>query len=488
MYIAIALLTGRRTCILTATKALQDQLASDFGDLLCVVKGKNAYPCRLTHGETNCDSGLCNFGLPCAYKNHGCGYFEQLRKARSSRIVVTNYHFWCANNRLSATDAQDKLGQFDMLVCDEAHNAPAITGDMFTVEFRTRRSVDKELMTGYPWGGGVDDTVRWLDGAVNYAIKRTQSLRMAMKAGGSGHGANQLWKWQDAVKRCAEARAMLQEHAAGRDNVLVVDEQTVGQVRIAPVWPFERGGRLLFMDVPKVLMTSATVRPKTMGLLGLGDDDYELVEYPHTFPVANRRLVWLPTIRLNYETTPLEKRTWHMRIDQVLRTRQHLNGVIHSVSYDRAQEVVRGSQYGASGYLLGHERGEVERALALFKAKTMPRGLVSPSVGTGVDFPGDQCRYQVIVKIPYPNTGDALTRARCAEDTELGDYTAMTELVQMTGRGVRAADDWAQNYIIDDNINWFMKHNKHFAPRWFWADGAFTTFRRDYVPDGKSNN
>ena len=96
-----------------------------------------------------------------------------------------------------------------------------------------------------------------------------------------------------------------------------------------------------------------------------------------------------------------------------------------------------------------------------------PKILLSPSVTTGYDFPYDDCRYQILGKLPYPDTRDPLTKARAKGDKEYTAYVTMQALMQSCGRSVRSADDFAENFIIDDNILWFMSSFGHFATQWF---------------------
>ena len=56
-YIAVAKLLDYRVCILTSTKALQDQLLHDFSDIgLVDIRGRGNYECCLGAGYT-CDEG-----------------------------------------------------------------------------------------------------------------------------------------------------------------------------------------------------------------------------------------------------------------------------------------------------------------------------------------------------------------------------------------------------------------------------------------------
>jgi Rad3-related DNA helicase len=86
---------------------------------------------------------------------------------------------------------------------------------------------------------------------------------------------------------------------------------------------------------------------------------------------------------------------------------------------------------------------------------------------TGYDFAGDECRYQVIAKLPFPDLRSAVQRMRMEVDKEYRNYVTAQDLVQMSGRIVRSEDDWGETFIIDDNIEWFVKQAREFLPAWW---------------------
>ena len=93
-YMAAALISGRRTVILTSTKGLQTQLIREFGSIdgILEIKGRGNYPCRL-NTKVNCDVGLCAFGVQCSFREEGgCTYYDLVRKAKSpdTRVLITN--------------------------------------------------------------------------------------------------------------------------------------------------------------------------------------------------------------------------------------------------------------------------------------------------------------------------------------------------------------------------------------------------------------
>jgi Rad3-related DNA helicase len=94
---------------------------------------------------------------------------------------------------------------------------------------------------------------------------------------------------------------------------------------------------------------------------------------------------------------------------------------------------------------------------------------------TGWDFPDDECRWQVIVKMPYPDIRGAITKARSAKDKDFINYKVAQQLIQTTGRGCRSASDKCETFVIDNNIVWFLERNRHLLVEWF--GGAYRVER-----------
>jgi Rad3-related DNA helicase len=114
-----------------------------------------------------------------------------------------------------------------------------------------------------------------------------------------------------------------------------------------------------------------------------------------------------------------------------------------------------------------------EAVLEQFKQAEAPAILVSPSMGTGVSLDYDLARYAIIAKMPFPDQGDKLVAKRLQTGGKKVwyQYATAAELVQSSGRIVRADDDWGITYILDANFGWFMKGNKHLFPQW-WMDAV----------------
>jgi Rad3-related DNA helicase len=168
---------------------------------------------------------------------------------------------------------------------------------------------------------------------------------------------------------------------------------------------------------------------------------------------------------LNKDTNEEGYRTWLQRIDQIIGPRLNRKGIIHTVSYKRAQLVLENSEYRTN--MMSHNSKNTKNVVEAFKKSDPPAILVSPSMDTGWDYPNDEVRWMIVGKLPWPDTRPVVMKARKDKDPEYMSYLTMQALVQMSGRAMRHEKDWAEVIVIDDSLGWFLKQHGEFAPKWF---------------------
>lgn len=446
-YITAALLSGGRTLILTSLKGLQEQLISDFGDSLGLAKvmGKSSYICPRT--SQSCEWAPCSLGVFCPKKRDGgCPYYDAIRTASKSSMVVTNYAFW-HSNRAST------LGEFDLLVCDEAHNAVNHLVDNLSVKV-TRKSI-----TGLDiqWPDPGDDLWMWSAAVYSKLDETIKSRVAALKSSAKGITSS-TFKQLHALKQ--RFRTLI-----AQDPDQWVTEYFSDYITYDPLWPPEFSETLLFREIPTILLTSATMGASTLSMLGVPTINSRVTEYPSYFPVSRRPVYYIPTTRVDYRITNLGYGLWCNRIDQIIAQRLDRKGIVHTVSYDRCNRIMNVSEY--SKHFHTHKSRGVMKSLGRFKSAGTPAILCSPSVVTGWDFPYSQCEYQIIGKIPFPDARRKVDKARRDKDPEFSCCMAMQNLVQTCGRGMRYPDDQCENMIIDDHFVWFARKYAKFAPKWF---------------------
>lgn len=462
-----------RVLYLTATRNLQDQLHTDFAAMGMVdIRGQRNYECTAVHkggpleqfrrhrGYVGCDDGPCHAGVRCTlapdrsapFVRPDCHYYGRVHDARGATLVSSNYAWWLAAGAYS-----QGIGAFDLLILDEAHHAAD--------ELETFLTFDLDTEDAFCLGSTLPDSEiidQWRDWARHHHGRlqtRIEQLELMPPV------------ISEAVTEMRRLKAVLLKLGRLKD-VSPTDwiiERGDGRARFAPMRVGAYAADALYRGVPRVLLTSATLSRKTLQLLGIAPADAEILEFPSTFPVERRPVIAVetaPTVIVNARMHESTKVMWMRRIDRLIEARRDRKGLIHAISYTRAKEIFAMSEH--RGLMIMHGSGEAKSALRAFEQRSGGAILISPSMETGIDLPYDLCRYQIIAKVPIPDTRGRIMQIRCDQDPELRVYLAMQRLVQMTGRIVRAADDWGETFIVDDTFgSWFFGRAKKHAPQWF---------------------
>lgn len=464
-YMAASHLHEGRAVVLTATKGLQDQIEGEFGEMGVVdVRGQNAYPCKalgkdgeLQHlreqGQTqSCEQGPCHGGVKCTLKEAGCEYYDRVRVAIESELVSTNYAFWLAQQRYSKG-----LGGADLLVLDEAHDAVDELSRILTIKLE--RWIAKVAGVVPPWELGASPGIAaWASwGAFHQAkiLARLENLPTATTPSELKY-RRRLMAVSQVLGRIATMRPgnWVEDHTAEAWVFEILDPSAFAE-------------ELLFQKTKKVVFSSATLVPKTLALLGVAPDEVDWYHCPSRFPVARRPVWYIPTVRVDYRMSAQDVVLWAARIDQIIDSRLALGrkGIVHTVSYRRAQDLFERSRH--KKHMLLNTHASISETVHLFKQATTPAVLVSPSVTTGWDFPGDECRWQIIGKLPMPSTQSAIVKARGMADKDYVPYLMCQTLQQSVGRIVRGEEDWGETAIVDDHWDWARAKYKHHLRPWF---------------------
>lgn len=454
VYLSYAVLSQGRTCILTSTKSLQDQLTGDFGRLSGYqeVKGQSNYLC-LAEPPTTVDEGPCHGGVFCELKKGGCTYYDVLRSASVSRIVVANYAFWLYSNRYGAG-----IGKFDTLVLDEAHAAPDELAGFLSAYISDKTC--ERFGIGYATEGNWRS---WVEESIPPLTQELSHLELCDKA-------------RDVVHRVVACKRLLAqiELIHGTEGSWVAERRTKGmQWDLTDPSPYAES--LLFRETPKVIFSSATVRQKSLSLLGISEEEVDFFEGKSLFPVKRRPVyVCYPkldgqSVRLTFRSSDAELEAWLRHIDAIIADRLDRRGVIHTVSYARAKLVYERSAFRR--YMLLHKPGgeQITAAVEALKMMVPPAILVSPAVATGIDLPYSAAEYQIIAKVPFPDMRSKILQARAQIDSSYVHYLTMQTLVQAAGRGMRAEDDQCETFLIDGQWSWFGSKYATYSPRWFRA-------------------
>lgn len=456
----VAKLLRRRTVILTASLGLEDQYLETLKTNVAHIRGRANYPCW--------EGGNCLDGymLGCGDKT-GCPYLAAYTRAKDADIVLTNYAYW-----LSMSTVNGALVNPDVLILDEAHLAvdwlsKALDFTITERGFRRCGANPADLPHSEhvePWIAVAPHLVEVVANhhtRLKYRLATSTALSDRLKL------SNQIKELERFLEACQRLDWL-------SDNWVVTQEEGTD---IGRVWSFKcirpaQYREKLLKEVPKVVMLSATIRPKTLVYLGVPRMDCDFTEIPKQFADENGPVYHYPTTFVDRKMSSGDMRDLITRCSEICTWAGDRKGIIHTVSYKLAKEIAKGLacvdhlQVIVNGSA-DPDAASAQEAYQKFSMSGPGTVLVSPSFSTGWDFKYDLAEYQIIAKLAYPNLGDKVVRAR--NDADRGAYLAYQaaqDLQQACGRIVRAHDDLGVTFILDNHVTRLLERSSLF-PKYF---------------------
>ncbi len=487
---AAGAMSGQRTVILTSTLGLASQYAAQFSSVSSDVRGMANYRCAAApslglNPSTTVADAPCLMGYRCPMRSFGCDYFDAYRTARQSPLITTTYQCWMYDALKDPREAihaplllDDPGNPVDMLICDEAGESIDEIQRFITISITRRECL--HLRLDWPEHTTLPAWRDWADTLVSDIRVRVAAAEQKVKNGnGNGNGSNGSGSWTKELKSLRELARKLD-----RLSTITISDQWIMSPRIdpdthaidavefIPLSPSRFAESALWRGVSKVVLLSATIRPKTAAMLGIPTTSMDFIEYPSTFPASRRPIIVVPTVMLNHrnEQNDALMTRWLHRIDSIIAGRLDRKGIIHTTSYSRARFLFDNSEHHS--LMLIHSSSNRASVIDEFIHSPSPRILVSPSLTSGYDFAADLARYAIIAKLPFQTVTDPVVRARQALDPDYGTYLTAQDIIQSSGRIVRSETDAGETFICDDSFsNWFYRRARKFFPDW-WQEAV----------------
>lgn len=230
----------------------------------------------------------------------------------------------------------------------------------------------------------------------------------------------------------------------------------------------------------RVMLASATILNHKIFCrsLGIKLEDAEFIQIESDFPVENRQIYKRFVGKMSYRE---KAQTMPKMVDTIIGMMRHFDdkkGVIHTHTFQIAEHIYDALRYTFPNRLLTVKQFEREHRfrakdamLEYHAASKHATVIIDPSCDQGVDLPDDLCRWQAIVKVPYPMMSRWMKRRmEMPGGNEWYAMQAALKFVQSYGRGNRHKDDQCEHYILDGNFEFFEKNCRKFnlLPDWIW--------------------
>jgi ATP-dependent DNA helicase DinG len=504
--------------ICTATKDLQTQYQRDF-PFIVSVKGRSNFPCIVKEDmglDESCNYGPCikDESYDCSYKTRlidykvesqgtlhevikldpfaerryvekmrskpklvdldwqPCHYYHQKWIGSHATHTVYNYRYFLSDIFYAGATQKRKL-----LVLDEAHQLENEVGDFRS--FTVRKNMLPFLKMQMP-DDNIDDIETWLDLCLKL---RERLFEFTEKAQGIIQRSNQKVTLEpyteknliDALELYKSLTVVIDDIKANKDNWIVsaIQRDSANQLIKATLMPLEVSSYFdTILDKGSVsLFMSATILSKDhlCKTTGLNHEKVKFIRIEDSdFPVKNRPIHMMNVAWLNAKTMNVSMPKIAQAVDNIMSIHRDEKGIIHTTSYLQLQFIRDNVSKENASRLIetasSLDRSEVLQKHYQSKKQTV---LISPSLHLGVDLKDDLSRFQVIVKVPYPDLTDKKIAAKKERDPKWYTWNTVLRLVQAYGRSVRTSDDHATTYVLDSSASYLLKNAHELTPRWF---------------------
>ena len=476
--------------ILTVTKQLQDQYMNDFSDLgFKLVKGRGNFQCRNYKKESiiqSCDLGKCIVeGHSCKYslsnhekekitKENTCEYYYQKYMGLNSKVTVANYHYMFMELNYVSDFSKRAL-----MICDEAHNIESMMMNQLTLEFDRhdlkeylKFNLSKDLINQLSEGNFTD----WISFIEKIRTKYEIELSKIENIDNP-----QLREKKIFIKNMIGDCERFLSHVYLDSEMWIFDyDKELGIAQFKPLKIDNYATETLFRHADVCIFMSATILDYKLFAhwLGISPDDIYAIRRKSPFNIKRNPIKTFKSFNMSFTTLEKTAPQTIPTIREILDKHKNEKGIIHTVSTKCRDFLIDSIK---TDRFISHDAQNRSEIIEEFKSSTDAKVLVSPSVNEGVDLPGDECRFQIIYKIPYPDLGDRQISMRNAIDSKWYDYKTSLALVQTHGRGMRFENDYCTTYFIDSRLEGYLSHDffmNHFIPDTF--SDAIENFSNDY--------
>lgn len=463
--------------ILTPQKILQKQYEDSFEPhLVGSMYGKGNYECKPK--RTNCDVGD-SIRPKCPVCPHKIAF----NAAKAKPNVVLNYKIALLFSAIGV----EFIRQRKLMVMDECHNLENQLVEFLAV------TVSQYMCKRYnvTWRKPKDmkDALnflseRYLPGLMNEVTRvgiQVKEIHAKAEAGET------LSKSEGELIR--EFEEMKEQHARLSAIVATPMEELLEHYVYVPDNTFfkfkELYGARIFKSLinplaDKFLFMSSTILDKDEFCKDLGIDPAQaaFISMDSEFPVDNRPVMFMPTMKMTYGWDGPDKKAER---DHMIETIVDLckdnhpddNGVIHTGSFAVANWLVKELTGKIPHRIYHHDKdGDLSRDECIKQftnGDSQRKLLISPSVTEGLDLKGDLARFNIIAKTPFPFLGDAWVKARMEKSQAWYNRQAMIAIIQACGRVVRGKEDWGYTYILDSAFIMLYQRILRNIPKWWKA-------------------
>ena len=453
------------------------QAGAKFAGLAETLYGRRNYPCTYlrTLPEDEGGRGYASAaGAPCTYlagwpkecPNYAqCPYYAAKRAAQAHSRTVTTMAYLLLGIRTGLSRPNSGWQERPLLIIDEAHGLAEDLVSFFKAE------IGPGTLPGF--------RKKWLESPTDVRFKVVETLpeyidRLREVLEGLQATKELTRKLRDRIERLDSAVRSAEDILYKLRNGSVEWVHTYDPRNKKHTWR-PLAVRSLVGDFwgrfNGVVLSSATF----FGIQSLVRDSglptpFERVILPDNFSAERAPVRLLSAAKLVYRANQLEIERAADAVAAVALAHPDERGVIHANSYHLSNAIRKRLPDAVRRRLTSHDSSNRTRRYDRWREDRAPNAiLLAVAMSQGIDLVGDLARWQVIVKVPFPNLDDVWVRRRLEQEDGEGWYSsrAMIQVLQASGRIMRTEDDHGATYVIDTQLDGLIDSGWMDLPLWF---------------------
>ena len=197
------------------------------------------------------------------------------------------------------------------------------------------------------------------------------------------------------------------------------------------------------------LYMSATIGDPVAYSNEISISDYHHIKLPSVFDYSQSPIYYVNDYKMSYHEKDSSFPRIVEMIEGILTLYPNKRGIVQTGSYQFAKILLDmiSPQFKRRLLLYDDSRDKQEK-LDDFKFSSN-KVLVGPSLTEGLSLNDELCRFQIIMKVPYPSLADKYVAAKSKFNPKWYSNATAITLLQGVGRGIRSSSDWCVTFILD---------------------------------------
>lgn len=457
--------------LLTCNKNLQQQYLDTF-PYLCNLWGKSNYTCE--QHNNSCEYGKSrNTAKKTTCEN--CPYDKAYSRWSDGAISLTNFHIHNIYSLFNKEKLENR--DADVLIVDECHTLePTISS---FVSFKLSKKIWSKFVSddiSIKWFDEVfsfdteQELINWLYKSFLPEIEKSKKQLTSESFNLQGKSLEDNIYKMNAIESITNSINVFLHDYTNKISEWVLDKKydMTNDLywEIEPLWCGKILKKNIWDKYKNVLLMSGTIIDPQLfcEVNGIPIDDVAFLRLGSPFPKENRPIYYYPQGKMTYKNKLNVWSDYVIAIKKILKKHKGKKGIIHCGNYELAEWLSRDIN---DKRLIFANTENRQQKLDEHLNSTKDTVLVSPSMKQGVDLKDDLSRFQIILKVPYPNLSSKVFKTRFQQNERWYSWVTIMDIVQSYGRSIRTETDYADTFILDSCFMDILIQNENMFPKYF---------------------